>query len=333
MPKSTVLSLTEPERSEEHVRGGNVKEFITARGAYAAQLTRIDLHHLWMQRLRKSLPGVSHTAVIKGRAVIVFLADMDQQPMSNGGMTVRAGEIVAYREGSEHHLRTSAGYHCATMSLSPSDLAIHGRALVGRELSAPAATRVVRPSTASMARLLHLHKAASDLALNAPDILANPEVAKAIEQELVRAMVSCLTEGEAVGAAREGRRPIMQRFEQVLEAHEGELIYLTDLCAEMGVSDRILRLHCQEQLGMGPHQYLWLRRMNMARRALAHAGSAQSTVTTIATEHGFGELGRFSVQYRKLFGELPSETLRRAPDEPRPIAISPPEQLRFPVLP
>jgi hypothetical protein len=35
-------------------------------------------------------------------------------------------------------------------------------------------------------------------------------------------------------------------------------------------------------------------------------------VTDIATEHGFWELGRFSVNYRHIFGETPSVTLRRA---------------------
>jgi AraC-like DNA-binding protein len=56
--------------------------------------------------------------------------------------------------------------------------------------------------------------------------------------------------------------------------------------------------------------------MHMARRALAHSDFGKRTVTAIAVEHGFGELGRFSVRYRKLFGEMPSETLRRASDEP-----------------
>jgi AraC family ethanolamine operon transcriptional activator len=51
--------------------------------------------------------------------------------------------------------------------------------------------------------------------------------------------------------------------------------------------------------------------MNLARRALNRADAGKTTVTTIATAHGFGELGRFAVQYRKLFGERPSATLRR----------------------
>jgi hypothetical protein len=49
--------------------------------------------------------------------------------------------------------------------------------------------------------------------------------------------------------------------------------------------------------------------MHLARRKLMMADPSATTVTEIATEHGFWELGRFSVQYRWLFGEPPSSTL------------------------
>jgi AraC-like DNA-binding protein len=59
-----------------------------------------------------------------------------------------------------------------------------------------------------------------------------------------------------------------------------------------------------------------MRRMHLARRALRAADPAVATVTTqIATDYGFWELGRFSVGYRSLFGESPSASLRRPPED------------------
>jgi AraC-like DNA-binding protein len=103
----------------------------------------------------------------------------------------------------------------------------------------------------------------------------------------------------------------MRRFERLLEANEGRPLYVPEICSAIGVGDRTLRFYCQEQLGMSPHRYLWLRRMNLARRALALADPRTTTVTFIATDFGFGELGRFAVAYRRLFGETPSTTLHR----------------------
>jgi AraC-like DNA-binding protein len=70
---------------------------------------------------------------------------------------------------------------------------------------------------------------------------------------------------------------------------------------------------------MGPIRFLTLRRMHLVQRALSRADPSSATVTRIVTDHGFWELGRFSVAYRALFGEMPSETLRRKPE---PIATN-----------
>jgi AraC-like DNA-binding protein len=42
------------------------------------------------------------------------------------------------------------------------------------------------------------------------------------------------------------------------------------------------------------------------------ARGRSATVTEIATDLGFVELGRFSVENRRMFGESPSETLGRS---------------------
>jgi AraC-like DNA-binding protein len=167
-----------------------------------------------------------------------------------------------------------------------------------------------------MARLLRLHQAAAQLAAAAPEILAHPEVARAIEQSLVGVMVSCLVEGTDIKreSARPPRMQVMRRFEQLLQANCENVLYLPEICAALGVPARTLRYHCMEHLGLSPHRYLWLRRMNMARLFLARSDPDSATVTAIANDHGFAELGRFAVSYRNLFGETPSATLQRPPD-------------------
>jgi transcriptional regulator GlxA family with amidase domain len=109
---------------------------------------------------------------------------------------------------------------------------------------------------------------------------------------------------------------IVARFEEFLEANPDRPLYLAEICPAIGVGERTLRVACEKYLGMGPIRYLSSRRMHLARRALLRADPTTATVTRIATDHGFWEFGRFSVTYRSVFGETPSETLRRS-DRPR----------------
>jgi AraC-like DNA-binding protein len=207
------------------------------------------------------------------------------------------------------------------MSLTQEDLAAAGQAIIGRELITPSSlTYRLSPPPAILLRLLNLHKAAGHLAKTAPDILAHPQVARALEQGLVHAMISCVSGEETTdtSSAHHRHAAIMRRFEEVLEANPDRTLYAAELCAASGASDRTLRACCQEHLGMGPMRYLRLRRMHLARRALRMADAAATTVTEVATSYGFWELGRFSVAYRSLFGESPSASLRQAPNEPRP---------------
>jgi AraC-like DNA-binding protein len=113
-------------------------------------------------------------------------------------------------------------------------------------------------------------------------------------------------------AATLRQRTIIARFEEFLEMRREQPVYLVDICKAIGVSERTLRAACQEQFGVSPTRYLWLRRMYLARRRLAEAAVATTSVTEVAMANGFWELGRFAAEYRSLFGETPSMTLRRA---------------------
>ena len=167
-----------------------------------------------------------------------------------------------------------------------------------------------------MSRLLKLHERVGK-SKTTPALLELPQVSQALEQQLIHLMVRCLTEGASLKMKAGDHRhdAIVARFEEFLEANPNTPLYLPEICAAVGVGERTLRLACEEHLGMGPIRYLALRRMYLVRRALARAVSSTTTVTRIVTDHGFWELGRFSVNYRMMFGETPSVTLQRPPDD------------------
>ncbi len=116
----------------------------------------------------------------------------------------------------------------------------------------------------------------------------------------------------SVGERR--HRQIIDRFEATLAHVPVEPLYLSDICAAIGVSARTVEYCCREYYGMGPSRYLRLRRMNLARRALIDADPNKMNVTDVAMRFGFWELGRFASAYRALFAETPSATLRRSRD-------------------
>ncbi len=122
-----------------------------------------------------------------------------------------------------------------------------------------------------------------------------------------------MTGGSRLTAASPRHHAIIARFKEHLKAHPARPMHLVEICIAVGTPERTLRAACEQHLGMGPIRYLNFRRMQLARRALARADHSTATVTQVATDYGFWELGRFSVSYRALFGETPSETLRRAP--------------------
>lgn len=104
----------------------------------------------------------------------------------------------------------------------------------------------------------------------------------------------------------------IRRVEDYLEAHPGVVPSIPMLCAIAGVSERTLEYAFQEHLDSTPIRYLRLRRLTLARRRLLNPDSASERVTDIAISCGIFELGRFAADYRKHFGELPSETLARS---------------------
>ena len=203
----------------------------------------------------------------RDRATVGFPAVAQQATVYHCGAAVLPGDIIFHGLSSAFHRRTSAPSRWAAMSLTPEALSTLALAITGRDLPVPSVTMVIRPTAASMTRLLNLHAAAERIVGTTPHVIARPEVAAAMQHALIHAMISCLSEGKPAETGRRVHRhsKVIARFEATLAANIDSPLYLAEICAATGVSERTLRVCCNDYLGMGPIHYLHLRRMHSWR--------------------------------------------------------------------
>ncbi len=110
---------------------------------------------------------------------------------------------------------------------------------------------------------------------------------------------------------RSGRAAVRRSIEYI-EAHLAEPISLADLSQHARMSTRSIQAGFREDLATTPVSFIRDRRLDQVRRTLMSAIPGDGvTVTAVAQQWGFSHLGSFSGLYRRRFGELPSETLRR----------------------
>jgi AraC family ethanolamine operon transcriptional activator len=106
------------------------------------------------------------------------------------------------------------------------------------------------------------------------------------------------------------REEIIRRFNQLFAEREGEHVSLAELVEAAQVSERTLRAAFNERYGVSPVRYLQVRNLHRVHRALRKAEPDETNVADVLLRHGEWEFGRFATRYRRLFGELPSETLK-----------------------
>jgi AraC-like DNA-binding protein len=311
MPASSVRTFSDPDEYAAAVRATTSEFTVVGRGTFDASIVKIDLHSLWMQRFHEHLPRIMHVATGPERAIISF----QSQPgpiMICGGAEAGFGTLTRMPVGDNYFRRTTGATSYGSVSLPVEDAKSSASTIAGCELMPPRQRMLTAPPAAAMAKLQRLHTMAGQLASQTPEIIENTEAARGLEQALIQAVVACLGAAD-VGteeAAKRRHSTIMRRFHAAIQEHPDEAIYIPAICRATNVAQRTLNVCCHETLGMSPKRYLLLRRMYLARQALRRSGPANATVTGVATTLGFFDLGRFAVQYRALFGETPSATLR-----------------------
>jgi AraC-like DNA-binding protein len=143
-----------------------------------------------------------------------------------------------------------------------------------------------------------------------------PADAAALEAELVELLGKLVANGPArddrSGSSRIGRSAVLARLEELLAQRSSGPVYVAELCEATGLPERTLRYVLAEQFGTSPIRLLRNHRLCRLRRALRAETEPAESLARLAERHGFWHMGTLAADYRRLFGELPSETRRSA---------------------
>ncbi|MFN5489673.1 MAG: helix-turn-helix domain-containing protein, partial [Bradyrhizobium sp.] len=130
-----------------------------------------------------------------------------------------------------------------------------------------------------------------------------------------RAIVDCVSATVVTSLPPDGTRylpsamRLVRDVEDYLRTAGTRPVHVSEICTELRLSRRSLHRAFHEVFGVGPVTFLRYKRLCMIRSILRESTPEQTTVSKVAIEQGFIELGRFSQYYRAMFGEYPSQTL------------------------
>lgn len=183
-------------------------------------------------------------------------------------------------------------------------------------LLSAATTRLLPASSAKIDGLKRLLLGMLRQAHREPMMLEHPAVLRALEADLLARLLKTV---ELPGLSADHRPSPIRRqrgLDRALDfLRDADLSVLTvpRLCGESGVSQRTLEYAFLDTYGMTPLAFLRRWRFHAVRRQLTLAPAGGLTITQAAYSQGFYQLGRFTAEYRQLFGERPLETQRRSP--------------------
>ena len=141
---------------------------------------------------------------------------------------------------------------------------------------------------------------------------------ESLADETLSALFSLIESRDTVTADRCGGRQRYRSVELVdayVRASSDRLVTVSELCTALNISRRALQTSFQEVLGISPHAYIRAVSLNGVRRHLRSAESPYGSVQDAAAAFGFWHMSQFALDYREMFGERPSETLRRRHDD------------------
>ena len=113
-----------------------------------------------------------------------------------------------------------------------------------------------------------------------------------------------------VKTVREKRSQILKLAIDYVKETPNDKVSLSQFCSDNDIHIRSLQRAFIDQYGMSPKSYAKAYHLNSVYKKLLQSNTKTDRIADIASNHGFWHMSQFATDYRRHFGELPSETLK-----------------------
>ena len=151
------------------------------------------------------------------------------------------------------------------------------------------------------------------LAVHQPTWFQNPHIEKLITDDFLPLLISNIPiKLNSKSFLKPSRRAkLIAQAEQKMLAHLEKPLTLKQLAQNLGSSSCALSFGFKDLFGVSPMRYLKIRRLNAVRQRLKASEPKNCSIAILASKFGFFSPSHFARDYKAMFGELPSETLRK----------------------
>jgi AraC family ethanolamine operon transcriptional activator len=227
------------------------------------------------------------------------------------GRLIEPDDVVIFDGENEIDFQTAGPSEITAISIDRQLLARHVEAICGGRppRADPSSNRLKLVSSTKAQELIRAWAELTDASLTWAAQLCDETLARQFEAKILESLFTNVLQPARIADSSE-RREVAQRARRYMLLNIDEPMTIIDICTAVGAAERTLHLGFRECFGVTPKKFLKLLRLNAARRNLL-SPDRSTTVTAVALRWGFFHLARFACEYRQLFGETPSGTLRR----------------------
>lgn len=223
--------------------------------------------------------------------------------------------IIVFPENREHQGVSLPNHHPFILTISE-----HLLTIVAEDLGLPEINRIVRKGEIcicdpAMIRRVqtYLLSLCTVMKNTNGNYLKNQNIHEA-KWKITRLILLSLASSETYKSRKRQfhqRKKVVDRVLEYIGSDLNTPRSVSELCRVAEVDERTLRNYFYEQFTLSPKKLINRYKLNLVRSAFKRIDSPGIIISDIANEAGFWHMGQFAKDYKKLFGELPSETIRR----------------------